>query len=380
MIGMFNALKEIFRRLPSPRFMAILIKKEILQITKDRSVLAVVLIQPLVLVIIYGYAIRMDVKPIETAVVCDYQSAIQKTLADGFLGSAYFDTTVVGTLGQARDLLYSHKVNNIVALDPGFDEAIAHGNAQVMVYQNGAEAQLAELSRGYINAVISQSAQKLGAGSGGITVVTRNWFNEANTSSWFLLSGQYIAIITLVCSFLGSFVIAREWDRGTMESLSSTMTSALEIVMSKVMVYFILGFTGSMITLIFGQLFLDIPLRGSVILLVLLIAVYSFEMICFGVLISALCKNQFLASEYAIIIGCLPTVLLSGMIFDLRGVSPGIRLIGNLIPPTYAVEAMRVLFLSGGDTLKVLLDTLLQFFYAVVFLLLAVYKVHRDCK
>ena len=135
-----------------------------------------------------------------------------------------------------------------------------------------------------------------------------------------------------------------------------------------------------MITLIFGQLLLDIPLRGSVILLVLLIAVYSFEMICFGVLISALCKNQFLASEYAIIIGCLPTVLLSGMIFDLRGVSPGIRLIGNLIPPTYAVEAMRVLFLSGGDTLKVLLDTLLQFIYAVVFLLLAVYKVHRDCK
>ncbi len=94
MIGMFNALKEIFRRLPSPRFMAILIKKEILQITKDRSVLAVVLIQPLVLVIIYGYAIRMDVKPIETAVVCDYQSAIQKTLADGFLGSAYFDTKI----------------------------------------------------------------------------------------------------------------------------------------------------------------------------------------------------------------------------------------------------------------------------------------------
>jgi ABC-2 type transport system permease protein len=377
---MFKLLKEIFRRMPSMAFMLILIRKEILQISKDRSVLAVVLIQPLVLVIIYGYAIRMDVKPIETAIVCDYGSEVQKTLADEFLGSAYYDATVVGTLGEARDLLYSHKVNNIIAVDPGFDDALAHGTAQIMIFQNGSEAQLAELSRGYINSTISSAASKLGAGSSGITVVSRNWFNEANTSSWFLLSGQYIAIITLVCSFLGSFVIAREWDRGTMESLAGTMISALELVLSKVMVYFILGFTGAMVTLIFGQLLLDIPLRGSVVLLVLLIAVYSFEMICFGVLISALCKNQFLASEYAIIIGCLPTVLLSGMIFDLRGVAAGIRAIGNAIPPTYAVEAMRVLFLSGGDTQKVLLDTGLQLIYALLFLFLAVCKVHRDCK
>ncbi len=366
--------------MPSLAFMAILIRKEILQISKDRSVLAVVLIQPLVLVIIYGYAIRMDVKPIEAAVVCDYESRVQKTLADEFLGSPYFDTTVVGTIGEARDLLYSHNVNNIIALDPGFDDALAHGRAQVMIFQNGAEAQLAELSRGYISAVISSAASKLGAGQSGITIVSRNWFNEANTSSWFLLSGQYIAIITLVCSFLGSFVIAREWDRGTMESLAGTMTSALEIVLSKVMVYFMLGFTGSMVTLIFGQLLLHIPLRGSVALLVLLIAVYSFEMICFGVLISALCRNQFLASEYAIIIGCLPTVLLSGMIFDLRGVAAWIRAIGNTIPPTYAVEAMRVLFLSGGDTQKVLLDTALQLAYALMFLFIAVCKVHKDCK
>ncbi len=380
MTAMFELLKEIFRRMPSLAFMAILIRKEILQISKDRSVLAVVLIQPLVLVIIYGYAIRMDVKPIEAAVVCNYESRVQKTLADEFIGSPYFDTTVVGTLGEARDLFYSHKVNNIIALDPGFDDALAHGKAQIMIFQNGSEAQLAELSRGYINSVISAAASKLGAGQGGVSVVARNWFNESNTSSWFLLSGQYIAIITLVCSFLGSFVVAREWDRGTMESLAGTMTSALEIVLSKVMVYFILGFTGSMITLIFGQLLLHIPLRGSVPLLVLLIAVYSFEMICFGVLISALCKNQFLASEYAIIIGCLPTVLLSGMIFDLRGVAPAIRAIGNAIPPTYAVEAMRVLFLSGGDTQKVLLDTALQLVYALLFLFIAVCKVHKDCK
>ncbi|MDY6322866.1 MAG: ABC transporter permease [Succinivibrio sp.] len=376
---MLRTLKAIFARGVNPAFLFILIKKELLQISRDPSVLAVVILQPLLLVVLYCFAMRMDVKPVEIAIVTPYQSQVQRQVTDAFIGSAYFDVTVVSTLGEGRALFDSHKVKNLLYFPPDFDEALAAGKARALLYENGAQAQLAQLTQSYVSATLQGALGGAASGSQ-ITLSSRTWYNEANDSTWFLMSGQYIAIMTLVCAFLGSFVIAREWDRGTMESLSGTSASSLEIVLSKVITYYGLGLCGSMLTVFLGQMFSGIPVRGAVAWIVALVLIYSFEMVCFGVLISAVCKNQFLASEYAIIIGALPTMLLTGMVFDLRGAAEGIRILGWLLPPTYAVEASRICFLSGGQDLTVLRDLLVQALWGIFFFICAVYRVQKDSK
>ena len=145
------------------------------------------------------------------------------------------------------------------------------------------------------------------------------------------MSGQYVSIITLISIFLGGFVIAREWDRKTIESLAATNASAFEIVLSKVIVYYIMAIWSMFIILGLGELLYDIPIRGSIIGLVFSLSVYVLEMICLGVLISSFMKNQFTAAQIAVIIGFLPTVMLSGLIFDLRAVQPFIKVIGMIL-------------------------------------------------
>ena len=194
------------------------------------------------------------------------------------------------------------------------------------------------------------------------------------------MSGQYVSIITLISIFLGGFVIAREWDRKTIESLAATNASAFEIVLSKVIVYYIMAIWSMFIILGLGELLYDIPIRGSIIGLVFSLSVYVLEMICLGVLISSFMKNQFTAAQIAVIIGFLPTVMLSGLIFDLRAVQPFIRVIGMIIPPTYEVKAMRINMLSGGSELFLVANFFIQLFWCALFFILTVRQVKKDSK
>ncbi|MGN0902373.1 MAG: ABC transporter permease, partial [Succinivibrio sp.] len=182
------------------------------------------------------------------------------------------------------------------------------------------------------------------------------------------------------CTFLGSFVIAREWDRGTIESLCITNAKAWEIVIAKVAVYYVLTLWAVMIVLIVGQLLYQLPIRGSVAVMFVSLSVYALEILCLGILLSAKLKNQFAATQIAVVIGFLPTVMLSGLIFDLKAVSPFIHLIGIIIPPTYEVKAMRISFMSGGSMLYLGMNLLIQLFWCALFLILTIRQVKRDCK
>ncbi len=366
----------------NPRFLKLLIFKELGQILKDKSVLLIASVVPLVLVVIYGFAIRTDVKPVQLGIVVTQESEAATAIERGFMGSVYFNVTVVRSLEEGRDLMERHAIKALVIVPDNLSDELLQGRAEVMLILNGSEQQLSQLSAGYAQNTLTQSLKALypGLSASGISVTARTWFNEANESSWFLMSGLYVAIATIMSTFLGAFVISREWDRGTMESLGATAASASEIVLSKLIAYYVLAAFGVMFMLILGQSILQIPIRGSMLLIILTLLVYVMEMLCLGMFISALCKNLFLAVEYAVIIGFLPTVLLSGLIFDLRGAHPVIQLIGYSIPPTYAVQALRISFLSGGQLSLVLRDLAIQVFYAALFFGLTVHKVGKDSK
>ena len=171
-----------------------------------------------------------------------------------------------------------------------------------------------------------------------------------------------------MCVFLGSFAIAREWDRGTFESLCATNASALDIVLAKVIVYYVLALMTMFVILSLGQVLYDIPIRGNILYLLVSLSVYALEMICLGLLISAKLKNQFTATQIAVVIGFLPTVMLSGLIFE------------HIIPPTYEVKAMRINIMSGGQELYLLKNLLIQIAWTIVFFTLTVRQVKKDGK
>ncbi|WP_297959612.1 ABC transporter permease, partial [uncultured Campylobacter sp.] len=260
--------------------------------------------------------------------------------------------------------------------------------AKIFLIQNATQSQLALLSYVYVAGVIEQVLAQdygflnanLNAAARPVGVNYRSWFNEANESTWYLVSAEYVGILGLICLFMVAVVISREWDRGTIASLYNSNASALEIVTAKVGAYYFLALLGGAMTLVYGQVLLGIPIRGSVAMLLATLCVFVLEMTCLGMLISAICKNQFLAQEYAIVIGYLPVTLLSGMIFDLRGLPAAVNFIGHLLPPTYAVESFRICFLSGGQSATLWINLAIQALGAVLFFSLCVLSVKRGAR
>ena len=260
--------------------------------------------------------------------------------------------------------------------------------AEIFLIQNATQSQLALLSYVYVAGVIEQVLAQdygflnanLNAAARPVSVNYRSWFNEANESTWYLVSAEYVGILGLICLFMVAVVISREWDRGTIASLYNSNASALEIVTAKVGAYYFLALLGGAMTLVYGQTLLGIPIRGSVAMLLATLCVFVLEMTCLGMLISAICKNQFLAQEYAIVIGYLPVTLLSGMIFDLRGLPAAVNFIGHLLPPTYAVESFRICFLSGGQSATLWVNLAIQALGTVLFFSLCVLSVKRGAR
>ena len=305
----------------------------------------------------------------------------------GDIGANQGSVNLIGGAGDIQNM--SGGINaNPSANGAGGASGSNKDGAEIFLIQNATQSQLALLSYVYVAGVIEQVLAQdygflnanLNAAARPVSVNYRSWFNEANESTWYLVSAEYVGILGLICLFMVAVVISREWDRGTIASLYNSNASALEIVTAKVGAYYFLALLGSVMTLVYGQVLLGIPIRGSVAMLLATLCVFVLEMTCLGMLISAICKNQFLAQEYAIVIGYLPVTLLSGMIFDLRGLPAAVNFIGHLLPPTYAVESFRICFLSGGQSATLWVNLAIQALGAVLFFSLCVLSVKRGAR
>ena len=210
-----------------------------------------------------------------------------------------------------------------------------------------------------------------GPQSGQVTLEYRVWFNEANTSTWYLVPGLIVLIMTLVGAFLTALVMAREWERGTLEALFVTPVRPVEILLAKIVPYFCVGMAGLLLCLLAARFLFQVPMRGSLALLLLGSVLYLLVALALGLLISAATKNQFLASQVALLATFLPSLMLSGFLFDLRNVPLAVRLIGNLLPATHYMELIKTLFLAGNVWSIVLKEGALLAGYAVALLALA---------
>jgi ABC-2 type transport system permease protein len=183
--------------------------------------------------------------------------------------------------------------------------------------------------------------------SGPVAVQNRLWFNEANESRYFLIPGLIVLIMTLIGAFLTSLVVAREWERGTMEALFVTPVRPDEILLGKTIPYFVLGMIGLALCLLAAKFLFHVPFRGSVMVLIGSSMLYLLVALAIGLLISSATKSQFVASQIALLVTFLPALMLSGFLFDLRSMPAVVRVITYILPARYYVTLLQTVFLAG---------------------------------
>ena len=183
--------------------------------------------------------------------------------------------------------------------------------------------------------------------TGPVIVQSRLWFNETNESHYFLVPGLIVLIMTLIGALLTSLVMAREWERGTLEALFVTPVRPEEILFGKTIPYFILGMIGFVLCLLAAKFLFYVPFRGSVIVLTGASTLYLLVALAIGLLISSAVKSQFVASQITLLVTFLPAVMLSGFLFDLRSMPAAVRMITYLLPARYYVTLLQTIFLAG---------------------------------
>ena len=355
-----------------------LVSKEFKQLLRDNSSLMIGIAVPIILIFLMGYGISMDVKRVPTAVVVDDPSPTVEDMLSFMEGSEYFSPYYPPSMKDAVALMDSRTVDAIVRIPSDFTESLYQNRANVQIILYGVDASNANVMKGYleggINGWLARNQQKfMGSGQrvGAITVVNRMWFNDANTSTWYFIPGLIVLVITISGVFLTSMVMAKEWERGTLEALFVTPVKVLEILLSKMIPYFCVAMVGFSLCVAASQLLFDVPMHGSFIIILLCTMLYLFVALGVGLMISSITKNQFLASQMALVLSMMPTMMLSGFLFDLRSVPLVVKMVGYALPPTYYMQLLKTLFLAGNNWSLILKNCTILVLYAIFFISMA---------
>jgi ABC-2 type transport system permease protein len=352
-----------------------LVRKEARQMIRDPSSVALGIVLPLVLILLFGYGLSLDVNNVPVAVVLEDPSPEATDLAASFQLSEYFDARMLTSMPRAQELMLAREVDGIVRIRPDFARNLNLGGAEVQILVHGVDANYARIVQTYAQGAIGQwAAQRAAQGkevsSGPVVVQSRLWFNEANESRYFLVPGLIVLIMTLIGAFLTSLVVAREWERGTMESLFVTPVRPDEILLGKTIPYFVLGMIGLALCLLAAKLLFEVPFRGSVTVLTGVSMLYLLVALAIGLWISSAVKSQFVASQIALLVTFLPAVMLSGFLFDLRSMPAVVRVITYIVPARYYVTLLQTLFLAGDIWPVILPNAAVLAVMAVSFLVL----------
>ena len=352
-----------------------LVRKEFLQLGRDRSSLLLGVFLPLLLILLIGYGISLDVKNVPIAVVLEDASPAARRAVSFLDGSDYFSPYYVTSLKEGENLLRRRDAEAILVLPPDFSRQLAHGQARAQAILYGVNTTTAMTAQGYLEtgfmAMAAEAAYFAPHTSGYVTTESRLWFNDANTSTWFFIPGLIMLIMTIVGVFLTAVVMAREWERGTFESLFVTPVQAAELILAKMIPYFCVAMAGMILCLLAGRFLYELPLRGSLLLILGTSMLYLIVALGIGLTISAVTKKQFVACQIALLVSFLPSVMLSGFLFDLHSQPLVIRVISQLFPTTYYLQILKSLFLTGNHWPLLVKNSLLLAGYAVFFLGLA---------
>jgi len=326
-----------------------LMKKETLQILRDPSALLITFILPVILIVLFATAVSLDIKQMPIALVQLSHSQYADDLYKSFDSSDYFKVVSVPSVKEANLMFSDEQVEGFVVIPADFSQRLVSQDFDglVQVITDGSKPNTANFMGNYVKSVVLIWAAQEGFSVTQMPIRSRIWFNASMESRNFLIPGSIGIVMTMIGTLLTALVIAREWERGTMEALLSTPTSISEILLGKLVPYFVLGLIATLMSAILAQFVFQVPFRGSWFALICLSACFMIPALAQGLLISTLAKNQFVASIVALLTAFLPAFLLSGFLFEIDSMPIMIQWLTHILAVKYFVTTIQVIFLTG---------------------------------
>ncbi|MGO9852464.1 MAG: ABC transporter permease [Steroidobacteraceae bacterium] len=339
--------------------------KESLQIVRDPSSILIAFVLPIILLMIFGYGINLDASRIHVGVMSEDPGPDAARFVAALRSSPVLETHLARVRSDLDHALAAGDVRGYVVLQSDFSARLARpaATAPVQVITDGSEPNTASFVSAYIQGVWSSWLAERAADRGEtfappVELIARSWFNPAALSRNFIVPGSIALIMTIIGALLTSLVIAREWERGTMEALLSTAVTRSELLLSKVLPYYALGMMSMLLCLAVGVWQFGVPFRGSLLLLLVYTTLFLGSSLGLGLLLSTVLRNQFNAAQAALNAAFLPATMLSGFVFEIASMPAPVRAVTYLIPARYFISSLQTLF-QAGFVGRILLDDFL---------------------
>jgi ABC-2 type transport system permease protein len=360
-----------------------LMRKEAYEILRDPSSIAIAFVLPLALLLIFGYGVSLDARGIPVAEVVDQPTYLTASFLAELEHSPWFQPERYPDQASAERAVMRGDAQAILWLRSDFSRrSLSSGEAPIHLTVNGVDANQARIIQNYVNGTWQVWLQQQATLQGkplAVPVVAdvRVWFNPALTSRDYLIPGLIAIIMTLIGALLTALVVAREWERGTMEGIMVTPVAKTEVLLGKLVPYFVMGMGGMMMSTAMAVFLFHVPLRGSLTVLVGTAALFLLTALGMGLAISVLARSQFVAAMVAIVTTFLPAFILSGFLFDIRSMPAAIQTLTYIVAARYFVAALQTSFLAG-DLWSVILPNVLGLaILCMVFLGLSVVRFRK---
>ena len=348
----------------NPRKIQAIARKEIYHLLRDARSLYLAFAIPLLLILLFGYALSLDVDNIPTVVLDQDRTDLSRDFIRRLDASSYFTVTARLPNGRAvTESLDQGRATLAVIIPPDWTENIrADREAQMQILLDGSDPNFTSITRGYVNAFVErfnremlsdylrrQGVEKIDPPVEGRI---RVWFNEDLESRNFIIPGIIAIIIMIVGAMLTSLVIAREYENGTMETIRSLPITGYELLIGKAIPYFFIALADVMIAVLMGQILFGVVMKAGFWLMILASSVYILVALMLGLLISIATKSQLVANQAAVLITYLPSLLLSNFVFPVVNMPKALQLLTNIVPATYYIEILNGIYLKNLTLLQ----------------------------
>lgn len=331
-----------------------LVRKETRQILRDPSSVLIAVVLPLILLILFGYGVSFDPRRITIGLVIEQPTPEAASFTASLRNVRFFDIRSARDRRAFEADLVAGRLNGIVVLAADFSQRAARGDtAPIQVIVDGSDPNNADLVRNYIQGTwanwLEQEAISRGERtSPPVILEPRVWFNPEVSSHHYLVPGSVAIILTLIGALLTALVVAREWERGTMEALLATPVGIVDLLLGKLVPYFALGLGSMALSVATAVLLFGVPFRGSFLVLALVGAVFLFTALGQGLLLSTVTRNQLAASQGALLSAFLPAFFFSGFVFEINSMPWPLPWISYAVPARYFISSLQTLFLAGN--------------------------------
>lgn len=364
--------------------LAAIMIKEAKQVTRDPSSWIIAVVLPLTFLFLFGFGISLDTTVVKLAIVSEDSGRDGRDFAAALSSSKWFLVVPASDRLAGERLLQDQAVKAVVIIPAQFSRLLNSQDttAQVQVLVDGAEPNTANYVHGYVSAIWSGFLTARGRQQGTepptpVNIEARYWYNANAISRWFLIPGSMTVIMTLLGTLLTSLVIAREYERGTLEALYATPLTRGQILIGKTLPYFLLAMISMAVCVATALLLFDLPLRGSLLTLALVSAAFLVPALGQGLLISVTMKSQMAAAQLGLMTGYLPAMMLSGFLFDIHSMPAWLRAITLIVPARYMNVSLQTVFLAGDIWAVLIPNMLLMLAVGALFFGLTWRRLHK---